>query len=103
MDDILATVSAMIVITLSSVYWHSKLNRLKKTEEEELLLWGKKKAYDILLKTMSDYWTQHPDGNFEEFMKIMWPSDYKILKNADIKRDYTEWNYLLFMMKPLNS
>lgn len=71
------------------------------SEDEELIILSKKKAYDILLDTMVCYWNDYPDGNFEDFMKEMWPSDFKIITNTDSKRDYSTWKDLLFMIKPM--
>jgi hypothetical protein len=90
--------SLKLFTPLSLIYWYFRKPRL--SEEEKLVISSKKKAYDILLETMSEYWTLHPNGTFDHFMMIMWPTDYKIMKNTDIKRHYSEWKNLLFMLKP---
>ena len=96
MDDygLTALISAFFIVTFSSIYWRTKVKSLSK--EEEMVLYSKKKAYDILLGTMTDYWKENPNGDFNDFMKKMWTSDY-----PDCKRDYSEWKYLLYMIKPI--
>lgn len=71
--------------------------------EIELLKETKKIGYDILLSTMSDYIDEYNDNNFDNFLKIMWPNDYEILKKSregieGYSRNYNEWKNLFDMM-----
>ena len=65
MDDYgLTLISAFFIVSFSSIYWSTKVKSLSK--EEELVLYSKKKAYDILLETMDNYWKENPNGNFND-------------------------------------
>ena len=63
-----------------------------------------RKGYIILIKTILEYNKKNPHGNFKDFMKDMWPSDYEIIiknDNNDIscKRSYSEWEGIFNKIK----
>ena len=72
-------------------------------EDAKMILESKKIGYDILLQTMTDYLDQYQNEDFEQFLQVMWPSDYNILQKSKQKiegytRDYQEWEDLFYMM-----
>ncbi len=77
-------------------------------EQENIDLRDKSKylGYQILLDTMSEYIDEYPnDLKFENFLKVMWPSDYDILMKSKNKiegfsRDYKNWEDIFNLMIP---
>lgn len=64
----------------------------------------RKKGYIILINTILEYNKKKPEGDFKDFMKEMWPSDYDIIiknENNDIscKRSYSEWENIFNKIK----
>tara|TARA_Y100000991_G_scaffold136974_1_gene103291 strand:+ start:1576 stop:1944 length:369 start_codon:yes stop_codon:yes gene_type:complete len=64
----------------------------------------RKKGYIILMNTILEYNKKKPKGDFKDFMKDMWPSDYEIIinnenNNTTCKRDYSEWERIFNKIK----
>lgn len=64
----------------------------------------RRQGYIILINTMLEYNKKNKDGNFKDFMKEMWESDYEIIiknenNDTSCKRDYSEWEHIFNLIK----
>ena len=65
---------------------------------------AKIECYNILISTILEYNKKYPNGNFNNFMDIMWKEDYEIMeksrKNIDgYTRDYSDWEIIFNKIK----
>ena len=57
-----------------------------------------------MINTILEYNKKKPKGNFKDFMKDMWHSDYEILiknekNDSSCKRSYSEWENIFNKVK----